>query len=136
VETGQVRFILDSMMRRDAVILSLPIQPLSIVNAPSFRDLMMYQANRGVAKAKESDIPHKDKMTSLILGTAANLALGLAKEFQVFICLLFYNINYLLFPESLRMLLENRHLRSMAGRLQHQHHTSVLRARISRTTGN
>jgi hypothetical protein len=54
-------------------------QALAITDHPSFRELLIYRRQ----KTKESDIPHRTKITECVLDRADAIQKELAKELKV-----------------------------------------------------
>jgi hypothetical protein len=66
-------------------------QALSIVDHESFRELLIFQR----AKTKESDIPHRTKVTECVLERAAGIRKELARELVVS-CVVFPTVRILI----------------------------------------
>ena len=76
LETNQVMFSIYATLN----LYSPKKQSLSIVDHPAFRELLHYQ--RGL-RSKESNIPHRTKLTDIVKERACKVKDGLREELKV-----------------------------------------------------
>ena len=76
LETNQVMFSIYATLN----LYSLKKQSLSIIDHPAFRKLLHYQCG---SRSKESDIPHRTKLTDIVKERACKVKDGLREELKV-----------------------------------------------------